>query len=167
MTLNDVYLLSQIVGVVLVGPTLLYLALQVRQNTLQLRATARFQWVEASGQMNALLGGDTKAASVFRRGWDDPAQLDDDEKMQFLVFLGHFMQIYSTMYELHRDGLLPDSQWHNCRKDMIAVINCPGGAWVWNTFGKDGLDPSFVAYMEALRGQADASYDLSNLGEKT
>lgn len=105
MTLNDIYLVSQIAAAVFVAPTLLYLALQVRQNTLQMRAAARFQWVEASGQMNALLGGDTAAASVFRRGWDDPGQLDADEKMQFLVFLGHFMQIYSTMFELHQDGL--------------------------------------------------------------
>ena len=45
MTLNDVYLLSQIAAVILIAPSILYLALQVRQNTQQLRATARFQWV--------------------------------------------------------------------------------------------------------------------------
>lgn len=166
MTLNDAYLISQIVAVLLVAPTLVYLALQVRQNTMQMRATARFQWVEASGQFNALVAGDVKAASVFRRGWEAPDSLDDDEKMQFLVHLGHFMQIYSTMFELHQDGLLPDTQWHNCRKDMTAVMNCPGGLWVWETFGRSGLDPTFVAYMDALRGQADATYDLKNVGGK-
>lgn len=167
MTLNDAYLISQIVAVVLVAPTLVYLAFQVRQNTLQMRAAARFQWVEASGQMNALIAGDTAAASVFRRGWDNPDGLDDDERMQFLVHLGQFMQIYSTMYELHQEKLLPDTQWHNCRKDMIGVMNCPGGLWVWETFGRKGLDPAFVAYMEALRGRADESFDLKDIGGKT
>lgn len=164
MMLNEAYLISQIVAVVLIAPSILYLALQVRQNTLQLRATARFQWVEASGQFNALTAGSLQAASVFRRGWDDPDKLDDDERMQFLVHLGQFMQIYSTMYELHQEKLLPDTQWHNCRKDMISVMNSPGGLWVWETFGRHGLSPDFAAYMEGLRDAGDSSFDLTSGG---
>lgn len=160
MTLNDAYLISQIIGVVLVAPTLLYLALQVRQNTLQMRATARFQWVEASGQFNALVAGNLQAASVFRRGWDTPDALNDDERMQFLVHVGHFMQIYSTMFELHQEKLLPDSQWHNCLQDMISMMNSAGCLWVWETFGKPGLSPDFVAYMESLRDTGVTSFNL-------
>jgi len=166
MSLNDAYLVSQIVAVVLVAPTLLYLALQVRQNTLQMRATARFQWVEASGQFNALTAGSLQAASVFRRGWDDPDALDDDERMQFFIHIGHFMQIYSTMFELHKDKLLPDTQWHNCRQDMISVMNSAGCLWVWERYGKTGLHPEFVAYMDSLRTAGDSSFSLGADGLK-
>ena len=65
MTLNEAYLVSQIAAAILVAPTLLYLAVQVRQNTKQMRANASFQWIEASGQMNALVAGDTKAAAPY------------------------------------------------------------------------------------------------------
>lgn len=164
MTLNDIYLISQIVAVVLVVPSIIYLALQVRQNTQQMRATARFQWVESSGQFNSLIAGSTQAASVFRRGMDDPDALNDDERMQFLFYLGHFMQIYSTMFELNREKLLPDSQWHNCRKDIISVINSPGGLWVWETVGKPGLDPAFVAFVESLKAAPDKSFSLTSQG---
>lgn len=167
MTLNDMYLLSQIVAAILVAPTLLYLALQVRQNTAQMRANASFQWISASGQMNALVAGDRQAASVFRRGWDDPDALDDDERMQYLVHVGQFMQIYSTMFELHEDGLLPDSQWHNCRKDIVSLINSAGGLWVWEIFGKRGLDPSFVAFVEKLKASDETPYDISTTRKDT
>ena len=166
MTLNDIYLVSQITAVILIAPSIIYLALQVRQNTLQMRATARFQWVDASGQFNALTASSKQAAYVFRQGWDDPDKLDDDERMQFLVHMGQFMQIYSTMFELHRERLLPDTQWHNCRKDMISVMNAPGGLWVWETFGRQGLHPDFVAYMESLREAKDGSFDLTSQGMK-
>lgn len=166
MTLNDLYLISQIVAVVLIGPTLLYLALQVRQNTVQMRAAARFQWVEASGQFNALTAGSLQAASVFRRGWENAEGLNLDEQMQFLVHIGHFMQIYSTMFELHKDKLLPDTQWHNCRKDMIAVMQSPGCRWVWDTFGKHGLNSEFVTYMEMLGAGDETSFDLTSSGMK-
>ena len=166
MTLNDVYLVSQILAVVLIVPSILYLALQVRQNTQQLSAAARFHWVESSGQLNALVAGNTQTASVFRRGWENPDSLDDDERMQFLVHLGQFMQIYSTMFELHQEGTLPDSQWHNCRKDMISVMNSSGGLWVWETFGRQGLDPRFVTFMDALRTIDEDSFDLTGEGLK-
>lgn len=166
MTLDDIYLISQIAAAALVAPTLLYLALQVRQNTTQMRAMARFQWVEASGQFNALTAGSLQAASVFRRGWENPDDLDDDERTQWIVHIGHFMQIYSTMFELHREKLLPDTQWHNCRKDMIAVMNSSGGLYVWETFGKHGLDPGFAAYMEGLKGSTETSFDLTTEGLK-
>lgn len=159
--LEQVYMVSQIVAAVLVAPTLLYLAVQVRQNTKQMRANASFQWLEASGQMNALVAGEKDNASVFRRGWDDPAALDDDERMQYIVHMGHFMQIYSTMYELHEDGLLPDTQWHNCRKDIVSIMSSAGGKWVWETFGRHGLDPSFVAFVETLKSSGDTPYDIS------
>jgi len=161
MTLNDAYLVSQIAAAVLVAPTLLYLAVQVRQNTKQMRANASFQWVAASGQMNALVAGDKSAASVFRRGWDDPQSLDDDERMQYLVHIGHFMQVYSTMYDQYKEGMLPETQWHNCRKDLVSIMNSPGGKWVWETFGRRGLDPGFVSFVEGLSASGEAPYDLS------
>ena len=125
-----------------------------------MRAAARFQWVEASGQFNALVAGDTRVASVLRRGLANPDDLDDDERMQFLIHIGHFMQIYSTMYELHQERLLPDTQWHNCRKDLIFLMSCPGGQFVWEKIGKEGLDPAFVSCVEKLRACDDASYSL-------
>lgn len=43
MTLNDLYLVSQIALAAIGVPTLAFLALQVRQNTKQLRANASHQ----------------------------------------------------------------------------------------------------------------------------
>jgi len=162
MTLNEFQQIIEIIASILVVPSLIYLAIQVRQNTKQMQATASFQWVEASGQMNAVVAGDTKAASVFRRGWNDPTSLNEDEQMQFLIHMGQFMQIYSTMYEQYQSGLLPKTQWHNCRKDLISALSSPGGIFVWDNFGSKGLDSSFVEYVENLRNTDEVSYELSS-----
>ncbi len=163
MTLNDAYLVPQIAAAVLVAPTLLYLALQVRQNTKQLKAAARYQFVEATGQMNAVMAGDKSAASVFRRGIENYESLDADERMQFLVFIGQHMQIHSVMFELHEDGLLPESQWRNVRKDILTIVRSDGGRRVWEEFGKAGLDPKFVACVESLVASAEETYDMTKI----
>ena len=54
MTLNDLYLVSQVVAVAALIPSGLYLAVQVRQNTLQARANAAYQFLEATGSINAV-----------------------------------------------------------------------------------------------------------------
>jgi hypothetical protein len=163
MTLNEAYLISQIVAAVLVAPTLLYLALQVRQNTKQLKAAARYQFVEATGQINAVMAGETSAASVFRRGISDYASLDEDERWQFLIIIGQHLQIHSVMFELYEDGLLPETQWHNVRKDILSVVRSDGGKRIWEEFGKGGLDPKFVAYVERARASAEATYDMTKI----
>ncbi|ABI66733.1 MAG: hypothetical protein ACJA0K_000616 [Maricaulis maris] len=160
MTLNDAYLISQIVAVVLVGPTLLYLALQVRQNTKQLQAAARYQFVEATGQMHSLTVGSKPTASMFRRGIESYAQLDPDERLQFGILIGHFLQIYSVMFELHADGLLPKSQWHAVLKDLEFILDCDGGREIWESFGKVGLAPDFVAFADAIFREKPGSYKL-------
>ncbi len=163
MTLNDVYLVSQIVAAILVAPTLLYLALQVRQNTVQLRAVARYQFVEATGQINAVMAGDTRAASVFRRGISGYESLNEDERWQFLIIVGQHLQIHSVMFELYEDGLLPETQWHNIRKDILSVVRSDGGKRIWEEFGKQGLDPKFVAHVERLVAGAEATYDMTKI----
>ncbi len=163
MTLNDIYLASQIIAAVLVAPTLLYLALQVRQNTAQLRAGARYQFVEATGHQNGILAGDKNAASVFRRGLDDIDSLDPDERFQFMIFVGQYLQIYSVMFELYQDKLLPESQWFNVKKDIVSVVATPGGKHIWASFGRVGLDADFVACVNSLIDSGETSYDLTNI----
>jgi len=164
MNLNNIYLVSQIVAAVLVAPTLLYLALQVRQNTAQLKATARYQFVEATGQMNAGMAHVKQAASVFRRGIENYESLDADERCQFLFFIGQHMQIHSVMFELHQDGHLTESQWHNVRKDILTIVRSDGGRRVWEDFAKKGLDPKYVAFVERLIASGEDTYDMTAIG---
>lgn len=160
MTLNNIYLVSQIIAVLLVAPTIIYLALQVRQNTAQLRAVARHQFLDSTGQMNAIGIADKTIASMYRRGLADMSSLDDDEQMQFFAFVGHFFQIYSVMFELHQDKLLPDSQWYAAKKDVLALLATNGGQSVWESFGREGLSPPFVRYVDALLVSGDSSFRL-------
>ncbi len=163
MTLETVYYISQIVAVIAVVASLIYLGLQVKQNTDQAKAAARYQFVEATGQLNAVMAADKSCASVFRRRLEGMDGLDDDERFQFLVFVGHYFQIYSVMFELHEDKLLPASQWHNVKKDILMLVGSDGGKKVWDGFGNVGLDPNFTAFVNALIDAGDATYDMTKI----
>ena len=160
MTLNDAYLVSQILAAVLVAPTLLYLALQVRQNTMQMRANAAHQYLDANKDLNLALIANKQAASVYRRGVFDFDKLDDDEKTQFFFYTGQYYQAFSTMYSLWADKTLTDEAWHPIRKHLISMMAMTGTRHVWDSWARTGLPPGFVAYVDGLGTSGEGTYSL-------
>jgi len=159
MTLENIYLVTQIAAVIALAPSLIYLALQVKQNTAQLRASARYQFVEATGMMNAAVVGSPQSVSVFRRGLGGET-LDADEALQFTMMTGQYFQIYSVMFELWTDKLLPDSQWYAVRKDLVTVMASPGGRRIWDEVMSTALDTEFVSLVESLASSGEKSYSI-------
>jgi len=159
--LENVYYVSQRIAVAALVPSIIYLAVQVRQNTAQARANANYQFLEASGQINTVLMENKETASVMRRGLEKPDALDEDDRFRFLMYVGQFLQVYSTTFDLHAQQMLPPSQWRAVRKDLITVLSPPGGRWCWNKFAKEGLTPDFVAYANALLASGEESYSIT------
>lgn len=81
------------------------------------------------------------------------------------MLIGSFLSIYGVMYELHQDKLLPDSQWRVVKNDLISALGSPGGRSVWESYGKHGLAPEFVAYAGRIATSGEASYDLTKFGK--
>ncbi len=67
------------VGGIAVLATLIYLALQVRQNTSAIRASSSQEWANATSEIFMRIGGDLESARIWRIAQRDPEALDDDE----------------------------------------------------------------------------------------
>ena len=65
MTLNDIYLISQVLAVIALIPSVIYLAIQVRQNTLQARAGAAYQHFTTHNTMYELYRNKTLSKSQW------------------------------------------------------------------------------------------------------
>lgn len=160
MTLADAASLAQIASAILVVPSLIYLALQIRQNTEQARANAGHQYLETNKDLNLALIANKQAASVYRRGTFDFNALDDDEKTQFFFFTGQYYQAFSNMHDLWRRRLLPDTAWHPVRKHLISMMAMPGTRHVFESWARKGLPADFIAYVDGLAGSGEATYSL-------
>ncbi len=163
MTLNDLYLASQILAVFALIPSVIYLAMQVRQNTMQARASASFQYLEAGTTLNMPLIENKQMASVVRRGYEDYDALDADEKMQFGYLIGQWYQTFSAMYELKKGGMLPENTWYPIRKHLISMMAIAGTRKVWETYARKGILPDFIAYVDALANSDETTYTYSEL----
>lgn len=160
MNLNDWALLSQICAVLLGIPSLIYLALQIKQSTSQARANAHHQFLDINKDLNLTLMSNKQMASVYRRGLLDYGSLDEDEQIQFFFYIAQYFQTFSTMHALWKQRLLTEEAWHPIKKHLISMMSQPSMQHVWTSWGRPTLPPVFVAYVEALHASGEDTYAL-------
>ena len=102
--------IGEFFGSILVFVTLIYLAIQTRSINKQSQAEARYAFVDAMADINVGIGSSKQVASAWRRGLESVENLDEDERMQFYMFVGQYANSWAVMYQLHQDRMLPDAQ---------------------------------------------------------
>lgn len=150
---------GEVVGAVAVVVTLLYVARQIHQANAQTQARARYSFIEAYGEMNVSISTNRDVASIFRRGVAGEG-LDEDERMQFFALVGQFLNTWSVLFDLHRDGLLPENQWTMVRKDIIAMMKEPGGRAFWEEVGRKGVHEAFREAVDEVLASGESSYKM-------
>jgi len=136
-----------------------YLGRQIHQTNAQSQADARYSFLEAYGQMNLTVAQNKDLASLFRRGVQG-LELDEDEAVQYLAFLGQFLNTWSVLFDLHVERHLPDSQWIVIKKDIITMLSTPGGRAFWDDVGKLGVHEDFENEVEKILASEETSYEI-------
>jgi hypothetical protein len=131
MTLDDLGNLGDLIGGVGVIVTLIYLALQIRQNTRALRTSFYAQASDPVWNLGALLTETKGMARVFRVGAQDPARLDEDEKTQFNVLLNMFFLTYENLYRLVERGLIDEDSFEHNIENVLPFLGSAGVRPFW------------------------------------
>ena len=82
MTIQDWGAIGELVGGVAVVVTLIYLALQIRQNTRAVRLSTSHAVAEDVRNMFALMAEQTELTEAIHKGSSDPGSISGAEKMR-------------------------------------------------------------------------------------
>jgi hypothetical protein len=103
--------IGEIVGAAGVIATLVYLAVQIRQNTNSLKATAVWDSQMSFVAINETLADGGKISEVMYRCLSDPDSLDDFEKHLAHRYLRGFFQRMEAQFALYSSGVLAPEVW--------------------------------------------------------
>ncbi len=167
MPLSDLVALlgniGEFLGSILVFVTLVYLAIQTRNINRQSQAEARYAFVDSMADINMGIAHSEQTASVWRRGLDSIENLNDDERMQFFMFVGQYANSWAVMHQLHLDQMLPRTQWDIVRNDVVSILSTGGGKAFWKGGGEAAFDPGFRDWVNTELGAGDRPYDMSGM----
>lgn len=130
--------LGEIVGAVAVVITLIYLAVQTRQNTAAVRHAFARGVMEDANAWRFKIVEDPNISELFRKGLRDPESLDANDKYRFRMFLDAL--VFHWQHAVSSGVPIPPG-------NVTRVLSQPGGAWYWAR-AKNLLEPEFVEFIE-------------------
>jgi hypothetical protein len=163
MTLETLYFLSQIIAALGVIASLVFVGLQVRQNTRATKASAAFEANNAVASLNEQLFANYSDERMVEglktydptKGWDDfPLGV----QTRMILFNRALFMKYEGAYYLHRYGGLSDGLWEARRDWAASMVNRPFHATWWEQEKIDGiLSKEFIEVIEAARDSTAVS----------
>lgn len=105
--------IGEFVGSVAVVVTLVFLTVQLRQNTSALKSSFWQAIQDAEQRFDTLLSRDRELSSIWVRGSDHGLDSFDDpvERLQFLVLGKQLVDLFQTHHYQHDAGMIENELW--------------------------------------------------------
>ena len=87
---------GELVGALAVLVTLVYLSMQIRQNTKSVQAAAVDSVNSQVSRCREVIFADAEVANMFRRGNQDPASLSEDDAIRYRLLIHNIMLALSN-----------------------------------------------------------------------
>lgn len=148
MTLADLSDLSQALGAVAVIASLVFVGIQVRQNSAITRAQVHQQisdtftvYLETmANHSNIIAGGASSRAGMNR--------LSDEELLQFSFLMAGLFKIWENAFYQYKSGFLDERNWQSNVKWMLTWYHMPG-VQTWWRVRKDLFANEFQVFIES------------------
>ena len=147
--------IGELVGAIAVVLTLLYLVVQIKQNTSGLRANAYQGWMSANIQINTALS-QPEQSKIIMAGNYDSKNLTEESVVSFGMLNISIMQMAQSIDYLYKTGSLDRELWQAEMNRAAAILAMPGVRQWWDAGGKTNLAPSFVERIESI--ETDITY---------
>ena len=156
MTLGELGSLGEFLAAIATLATLIYLAVQIRQNTLSTRAASHHAITDVMNKTNHLVVGDAEVARIWIAGRADRSTLNVEERERFDALLISYFHVFDTLHYQARVGA-GDTELLLAEEKSFAHLFSQPGVSEWWAENPYAFSPEFRSYMEGFRSAPPAS----------
>lgn len=151
MDWDAVAALAEVIGVIAVVVSLIYLAIQVRQNTAQLRIDNLRETVRGTLDTNWYYHRDERAFDAFRNGVAGFDKLPPRQQAMFHSIIVDLAFYVEMIRSFEYSGLVDPAGRETNEKFLLSVLLTPGGREWW-AFAKKNppMPPGALDYLQGL-----------------
>jgi hypothetical protein len=153
MNVQDLGSLGELIAAFATLGTLIYLTVQIRQNTKAVKTTSFMESQHFFASLHENLAHDPKLMEIGLNAFDPAKKLSDFTQTEqwTLGMLGRsVMQRTEAQYYLHKNGFLEDEFWEMRRSWLRGWFDLPVWKEWWETERNQGtVTPSFIAAIES------------------
>lgn len=162
--------IGQLAAVFVGIPSLIYLAVQIREQTKERRQSAINALTVQWGDLTRALHEDVEFATVYLRGIQSFDELDAVSKLRFSAFQNRFFKNFEGMYYSRCEGILTPELWGEIERTMSDFLAYDGVRQWWET-RKHWHTEKFRHVIDSIIARGDkptayATYDLSAIAKQ-
>lgn len=117
---------GELLGASAVLITLIYLAVQIRQNTAAVATSTYESVMTGFNDINVVVASNPGLASLLDRGCQSPDTLNTEEVVQFNFLLRCYANQWWKLFKLHERGSLPIEEWAVFAREAAQFLDQPG-----------------------------------------
>ena len=131
MKLKEYALIAEVIGGVAVLIGLVFVGMELRQNTLMQRVTAtQALSVNYENAVDAL-GRDSETACIYVRGIKGLDYLNGIERYRFFVLWFHVLRAGEQLHYYSLEGMVDDRIWRGYERQLEEIFRYPGVQQYW------------------------------------
>lgn len=164
MTLQDLSLIAQIVGGAAVLASLIFVGIEVRQNSAITRAQVHQQLSDTFTAYLETLAGHASIVGVGTSSKAGLANMTDEELLRFSFLMAGLFKIWENAFYQHKSGFLDERAWQSNVQWLLTWYHLPG-VRIWWLVRKDLFAHEFQAFVEACPHPAETRAISARLRE--
>ena len=145
--------ISEAIGAGAVVLSLAYVAVQIRQNTRQVRVATHDGTTRDFRQFTRQLLA-SGLSKVFSQGLEDYAALDEQQKLDFAFMMYDLFKAFENIHYHYLHGTLGEDAWKGWRRFIASYVTAPGAQHYW-AIRRDIFTPEFQDFIERLEVNDD------------
>ena len=150
MDWSAVSAIAEVLGVIGVVITLLYVSRQIRDNTNSIRRATTHDALGSIAEFNQFIASDPDLVELFWRGARLPESLNDEEWRRFISLASTLIRRFELLYLDYLDGALPEEIWAAQSSNIRTWMTTPGALRWLDELGTH-VHPAFRNLVSALR----------------
>ena len=131
MTLEAFNYIAEIIASIAVIASLLYVGLQIKQNTAATQATAAQSFAEVDTEFVGLINTSNNLADILHRGAKGLSAIKGGELIQFMAFHDAVVMAIQSAYVQWDNGALDDRLWGSFKQALMDLLVQPGQREWW------------------------------------
>ena len=147
MDWNAIGAVAELLGAFGVIATLVYVTIQVRQNTLAVRTSACQEAIRDQALSMDQLNADADLNRIFYEGLKDLAALDINERRRFATYLTSALRRLENVLYQTQLGTIDPRAWAGIKEHMRFVFARPGAVEWWEN-AKNLFTPELVEFID-------------------
>ena len=149
-TLEDLGNIGEFIGGIGVVVTLIYLAIQIRQNTASVRTAAGMDTARQVAEWADRMVVYPELGRIYNLSAEDPDSLEPEEASRFLFYIAEIFLIYEGQYQMYRQKHIANDMWIPKRDILLGFMKNPL-IETWWVNRVSSFSESFYNYIETLR----------------